>query len=305
MKYLFIVNPVAGGKDRTEEIRAMAEASFSGLNIPWEVYVTSAPNDASEQIQLRAAQDSEKLRVFACGGDGTFNECCNGAAGLENVAVAPFPVGTGNDFCRMFGNEKELYRDLNALIRGSEHKIDLIDVNGRKCACISSIGIDARVGTNVHKYSSLPIVGGKAAYVISLLVELGHGLYSNMKISAPGYSYDAPAALCCVCNGRHYGGGFNPSPDAMPDDGIADVLIVRKVNLATLALNIGKYASGRADTVPRLVEHIRTDELRIELDKESVINIDGETLYSRVAEFHVLPQCMNLIVPDGMTFFKE
>ena len=305
MKYLFIVNPIAGGVDRTEEIRAMAKDAFSGLNIPWELYVTTRPNDATEQIQLRAAQSGEKLRVLACGGDGTFNECCNGAAGLENIAVAPFPYGTGNDFCRMFGDEKELYRNLNAIIRGSEHKIDLIDVNGRKCACISSIGIDARVGTNVHKYSSFPLIGGKAAYIVSLLVELGRGLYTNMKITAPGYSYDAPSALCCVCNGRHYGGGFNPSPDAMPDDGIADVYVVKKVNLPTIALNIGKYASGRADSVPNLIEHIKVSDLKIELDEESVINIDGESLYSRVAEFHVLPRCMNLIVPDGITFFKE
>lgn len=305
MKYLFIVNPIAGGSDRTEEIRAMAEKAFEGRNVPWELYVTAGPKDATEQIQLRAAQSGEKLRILACGGDGTFNECCNGAAGLEHVSVAPFPVGTGNDFCRMFGEDKDLYRNLDAILNGSEHKIDLIDVNGRKCACIASMGIDARVGSCVHKYDSLPLVSGRAAYVVSLIVELGRGLYTDMKITAPGYSYDAPATLCCVCNGRHYGGGFNPAPDAMPDDGIADVYIARKMSLPTLAMNIGKYASGRADSVPELIEHIRTAELKIELKEESVINIDGEVLHSKVAEFHVLPRCLNLIVPEGVRFFKE
>ena len=67
------------------------------------------------------------MRIYACGGDGTFNECVCGAAGLDNVAVCPFPTGTGNDFCRMFGEEKDMFRDLDALLRGSEHPIDLID----------------------------------------------------------------------------------------------------------------------------------------------------------------------------------
>lgn len=304
MKYLFIVNPTAGGSDRTEEIKQLAASSFEGRSDEYEIYVTTAPGDATREI-LERAERGEELRILSCGGDGTFNECCNGAFGKENISLAPFPVGTGNDFCRMFGPQKDLYRDLPALLEGGSHKIDLIDVNGRKCACIASIGIDARVGTNVHKYSSLPLVGGATAYVISLIVELTKGLCQQMKVTAEGYRYDAPAALCCVCNGRHYGGGFNPSPDAMPDDGILDVFLAKKMGFLKLAANLGKYASGRADSVPKIIDHFRTDELKFELEEETVINIDGETLYSDTIEMKVVPACLNLIVPAGLTFFDK
>lgn len=304
MKYLFLINPNAGGHDRTDSIRALAADAFSQRREDsCEVYITKAPLDAMHEVRRRG-ESGEELRILSCGGDGTFNECCNGAAGFDNLAVAPFPAGTGNDFCRMFGPGKDLFRSLPALISGGTHKIDLIDVNGRLCCCIASLGFDARVGTNVHKYSSLPLVGGASAYVVSLIVELTKGLCRPMKISAGDYVYDAPAALCCVCNGRHYGGGFNPSPDAMPDDGILDVFVAKKMNFPQLAFAIGKYASGRSDEIPKLIDHLKVSSISFSCEDEAVINIDGEAIYARNIEMKVIPRCLNLITPAGLTFFN-
>lgn len=125
MKHLFIVNPTAGGKDSTSEVRAKVEEAFSTREGQYEIYVTRAPLDATEKIKSEAST-GEHIRAYACGGDGTFNECISGAVGCENVAVAPFPTGTGNDFCRMFGDEMNLYRDAGALLDGFEHPIDII-----------------------------------------------------------------------------------------------------------------------------------------------------------------------------------
>ena len=63
--------------------------------------------DAVREDKVRRRRTRGDLRVYACGGDGTLNECVNGAALLPNVAVTHFPCGTGNDFIRMFGDEKE------------------------------------------------------------------------------------------------------------------------------------------------------------------------------------------------------
>ena len=175
MKHLFIVNPIAGGRDCTDDVRRKVEAAFASREDAYEIYVTCAPMDAVDKIKEKAAQE-EHLRIYACGGDGTFNECVCGAAQQENVAVCPFPTGTGNDFCRMFGDEAELFRDLEALLEGSEHEIDLIDCNGRWCANICSVGIDARIGNDVHKYSGLPLIGGAAGYVVSTVVNLFKGI---------------------------------------------------------------------------------------------------------------------------------
>ena len=303
MKHLFIVNPTAGGRDKTEEVRARVSAAFAAREDSFEIYVTKAPMDAARKIEAEAKK-AEHLRVYACGGDGTFNECVCGAAGKPNVAVCPFPTGTGNDFCRMFGEEKDLFRDLEALLNGTERPIDLIDCNGRYCANICSVGVDARIGTDVHKYSSIPLIGGATGYVVSAAVNMFKGIATPMEIRCEDVSVSGKHTLVCACNGRFYGGGFNPSRDARPDDGILDVFIAKKVNLLQFAALIGKYAKGDADQMPSLITHVRTSgELVIRCEKEDVAQLDGEALRAKEFRIRMVPGALNLIVPEGMQFF--
>ena len=120
MKHLFIVNPVAGRTKPEEKLRLIHEAvarTALGQAVEFEIYVTAAPMDAVSKIKAGARRGGA-LRVYACGGDGTLNECVNGAAGLENAAVTHFPCGTGNDFIRMFGEERTRFFDLTELING-------------------------------------------------------------------------------------------------------------------------------------------------------------------------------------------
>ena len=302
MKHLFIVNPIAGGRDRTEAVRLRVEELFRNRSDKYEIYVTRAAMDAPEKIRREAAK-GEGLRIYACGGDGTFNECVWGAAGLDNAAVCPYPTGTGNDFCRMFGDEQELYRDLSALVEGWEHPIDLIECNGRYSANICSVGIDARIGTQVHNYSKIPLIGGATGYVVSTVVNIIKGISRNMRIRSGDFYAQGKHTLVCACNGRFYGGGFNPSLDARPDDGIMDVFIVKEVGLFTLARLIGMYAKGRADEMPEYATHLRTDRIDISFDEDNVINIDGEAVFAKELSMRLIPGAVRLVVPRGLTFF--
>ena len=304
MKHLFIVNPVAGASDKTEEVRRKAEAAFRGREDEFEIYVTKAPMDAPEKIRREAAAGKE-LRVYACGGDGTFNECVCGAAYQPHVAVCPFPTGTGNDFCRMFGEEKDLFRDLDALLAGSVRPIDVIDCNGRTSVNICSVGIDERIGCDVHKYSGLPLVGGAGGYIVSAVVNVFKGINRPMRVRCGEYSGEGGYALIAACNGRFYGGGFNPSLHARPDDGILDIYVVPQVSLFTLARLIGKYAAGLADNYPETIKHLRGTELSIDFEEENVVNVDGEALYTKHVDMRVVPGALNLIIPQGMHFFED
>ena len=304
MKHLFIVNPKAGGKDKSIVVSRAVRAAFENRTDEYEVYVTKGPMDAPVKIRAEAAR-CDHLRVYACGGDGTFNECVCGAAELPNVAAAPFPTGTGNDFCRMFGEEKALFQDLDALLDGTEHPIDLINCNGRWSANICSVGIDARIGTEVHQYSGLPLIGGAGGYVVSAVVNVFKGINRHMRVRVGDTVSEGEYALLCACNGRYYGGGFNPSPDARLDDGLLEIFVVPGVSLFTLARYIGKYAGGKADRYPKVIRHLRGSELHIDFDEENVVNIDGEAIFAKSVDMKLVPRAMRLIVPAGMHFFDN
>ena len=304
MKHLFIVNPAAGKKDRSWQIRQLASEKLGRQGLDYEVYVTAGPMDACEKLRAEADK-GEALRVYACGGDGTLNECANGAAGRENVALTHFPTGTGNDFIKSFGADAKLFFDLDALLNGEARPLDTICCNGRHGLSICSVGIDARIGGDVHKYSKIPLIGGATGYVTSMLVNLFKGINQELELTVDDRRYTGPRALVCACNGSFYGGGFNPIPEAVPDDGLIDFLIVRPVRRLQFLQLVGKYAKGRYRELSHMIE--REQGRRMDLRSEEVlaVNIDGEILRDKQVHMEICPGSVNFILPRGAAFLEE
>ena len=308
MKHLFIINPVAGGNlNRPAETETKIREYAKGLSDPYEIYITKAPMDACSKIILEAtglehSDPREMLYVYACGGDGTLNECANGAAGRANVAITHYPCGTGNDFLKTFPEiDTDRFHDLDALSKGIIKPIDLIDCDGRFGINICSVGIDARVGNDVHKYSRIPIIGGSMGYVVSLIVNVIKGVTSKFRIKAGDKIFDQKITLACACNGRYYGGGFNPVPDALPDDGILECLVAEPVSRFKVAQIVGKYSKGKFSEFPDIFTYIRCTQMEIDADREFVVNIDGEGIYTDKISFKIVPGGVNFIFPRDLT----
>ena len=302
MKHLFIVNPVAGGQDKTQAVCAQVVQCFSGREDRFEVYTTRTPLDACDKIRREAAE-GDVLRVYACGGDGTLNECVSGAYGLENVAVTCFPTGTGNDFIKLFGAESDRFRDLGALIEGETRRLDLIRINDHYCMNICSVGVDARIGADEHKYSGIPLIGGATGYVTSLLVHLFKGISQELRIECGGRLFYGDINLACACNGQYYGGGFHPVPEARPDDALLDFLIVQGVTRAKIVSPLAAYAKGDYAKFPQYITYLRGTKMTIESPEETLVGLDGESFYARKVDIELIPGGIPFIVPTRMAFF--
>jgi len=301
MKHLFIINPIAGGNKRPfEETERYIKTVAESIRDPYEIYATKAPLDACRKIK-EDAERADRLHVYACGGDGTLNECVNGAANRKNVAIALYPCGTGNDFLRTFGAENiPRFRDLQALVDGDVRPLDLIDCNGRYGINICSVGIDARVAADVHKYSKIPVIGGATGYVTALAANIIKGVGQKFRITTEDSTYEKDITLICACNGRYYGGGFNPVPEALPHDGLLEYLIVDAVSRLKITSVVGKYAKGKYREIGKYITHIRGRYMEIEGEREFVVNIDGETVYAKKITFNVVPNGVNFIFPAKM-----
>lgn len=304
MKHLFIVNPVAGGKNHSDFVRQEAEKAFAGSGETFEMYVTLAPMDAAARVAAEA-KGGTPMRVYACGGDGTLNECLNGAVGYPNVTLTHFPCGTGNDFIKMFGQNKALFSDLKQLLSGEVHPMDVIECNGRYSVNICSVGVDARIGKDVHKYSRIPLIGGPTGYVISTAVNFFKGINKPFRIQAGPREFDGQTALVCICNGRYYGGGFNPVPDACPDDGLLDFLVVKGVSRLTFVRVVFHYAKGRYRKYPHLISHFRGKEMSITAEEEFVVNLDGEVMTCRTLAVRLIPGGVNFLFPRKLDYFMN
>lgn len=300
MTHLFIINPAAGSRDRTEDLRRNIDAVCNPRGLNYRVEVSGAPGDCC-RVAREAAQTGDEYRIYACGGDGTLNEVVNGVAGFSNVAVTHYTAGSGNDFVKIF-SETEPFKDLQQLLDCREAEFDLIRCNDDYALNICSVGLDARIGTDVASYKRLPLLSGFRAYAVSAVINTIRGVSEHYVIEVDGETIDAPQTLICACNGRFYGGGFNPVPDADPQDGIMEVLLVTDVTRLKVLEVIGKYKNGQYARFPELIRHIRTKHLKITCDKPTSINLDGELRVAQVVDFQIAAQKLRFFYPKSLTF---
>ena len=302
MKHLFIINPAAGKKDST----TLLDKLLSTLSFEHEVVYTKEAGDA-ERIARQAAESGEAIRIYACGGDGTLNEVVNGAAGFDNAAITCVPKGTGNDFLKIFGaNYREQFYDLEALSVGPQTLFDLIDCNGKLGIDMVCAGVDARIGAGVHRYKGWHFVSGIGAYVLSLLEHvLFKGISRLLHVEMGDRVLDGPSALLCVCNGRYYGGGFMPVPEAMPDDGVLDMLYVNKVSLYQLPGLLGKYATGRYKELPKFVTDYHGQSICFRAEEEITAVVDGEVMRDTAFIVRLSERKVNFFYPACASYAVE
>ena len=300
MKHLFIINPAAGSRDRTADYSVAIHEACTARNLDYRIEVSAAPGECM-RIAREAAQTGEEVRIYACGGDGTLNEVAAGAAGFPNAAVTVFSGGSGNDFVKLFNDPKAFY-DLERLLDAQEAEFDLIRCNGDIALNICSVGLDARIGTDVASYKRIPLLHGFRAYAASTVVNVVRGISEHYIVEVNGEVIDDEFTFVCVCNGRFYGGGFNPVPEADPADGWLDVLLVKKVSRLQVPLIIGKYKNGRYAQLPQLVRHLRTKELKIRCDQATPINLDGELRMAQVVDFELADEKLRFFYPRGLVW---
>lgn len=303
MKHLFIINPAAGSRDRTPIYTAEIQKACEKRNLDYQIAVSKAPGDCCH-LAREAAQTGEEVRLYACGGDGTLNEVASGAAGFPNAAVTAYPGGSGNDFVKLFSDPNAFF-DLEKLLDAEEVTFDMIRCNDALSLNICSVGLDARIGTDVANYKRIPLIQGFRAYLLSTLVNVVRGISEHYVVEINGETIDTEQTFVCVCNGRFYGGGFNPIPEADPTDGILDVLLVKKVSRLQVPALIGKYKNGRYRELPELIRYFQTDKLTVHCDKPSPINLDGELLTAQTVEFSVAEEKLRFFYPKGLTWIAK
>ena len=298
MKHLFIINPAAGSRNRTQEYSDIIHKICRARDLNYEIRVSTAPGEAI-RIAREAAQTGEELRLYACGGDGTLNEVAAGAAGYDNAAVTVFSGGSGNDFVKLFDEPKAFF-DLHRLLDAEEAVFDMIRCNDDLALNICSVGLDARIGTDVSKYKRLPLLHGFRAYAASTVVNVIKGIAEHYVVEFDGERIDGEQTFICGCNGRFYGGGFNPVPEADPTDGLLDVLLVKKVSRLQVPVIIGKYKDGRYKELNHVARYIKTDRVKIFCDKSTPINLDGEMRMAQVVEMSVAKEKIRFFYPKGL-----
>lgn len=308
MKHIFILNPVAGsGKAEKRILPGIIEAAREEA-VDYEIHRTINVGDAENYVRKRCEHYAgEKLRFYAVGGDGTLNEVVNGAYGTcsiaqSNIEIGFVPVGTGNDFARVFSNP-QYFLDIRRQIRGLPVSIDLIKYDDRVIVNMLNIGLDCAVVKEMNIIKKRFPIDGPLAY----LAGVGAVFVSNqgfpLKVELEdGRTLVREFTLVAVGNGAFCGGGFKGVPKAEIDDGLLDVSLVNKVNRRTFASLIGKYRKGTHLNSPLakdIITYVQSKSITIESLDGMDICVDGEVYSTEKLMLTVAPLAIKFSIPLG------
>lgn len=301
MKHIFIINPAAGKVDSTELIRE--KLSEIGDQYDCECYITRSPGDATQYIRTWCTEHpSERVRFYACGGDGTLNEVVNGVVGFDHASVACYPCGSGDDFIKYYGGHDK-FTDIRKLLCAPEEKIDLLSVNGRYSVNITNFGFDTTVAKTMIRVKRKKIIGGKNAYTTGVLVGLLRAMKNRCTVTADGEVLNPKGTmlLCTLANGCYVGGSFYCAPLSNNRDGKMEVTLFRPLSRFTFVKLISAYTNGTHLSDARFAKYItyrQAEKVTIDAPEGFSLSLDGEIVDGTHFEVSVLKQALRFAVPE-------
>ena len=294
------MNPAAAGGTTGKRWPEIAhQAAQRGLD--GDALISERPGQLTALAADAVAGGATRLVVV--GGDGSVNEVVNGIADAHGVELAVIPRGTGWDFVRTFDIPRDLDAAVDVALTGSVREIDLGAVTYRTWggedarsvfANVASAGISGAIAQRANESSKA--LGGKVSYYWATLAVFVGWQTGEMRVTVDGESRNGKMIDAVVCNGRYLGGGMMMCPEAEPDDGVFDVLLIGDVTKRDLLLVLPKTYKGNHLPHPRL-ELLRGKVVTVESGEPLPIEHDGEQPRTTPARFEVLPPPLRLRVP--------
>lgn len=306
-RHLFILNPVAGTKDRTKKLKIIIEKL--GIIDAYDIFVTDSKGSGESEVEryLNEYKD-DFVRIYSCGGDGTLAEVANGVyrSGNENCAIAVVPVGSGNDFVKSLDIKTEKFRSLRGLLDGEIIDVDLLlatdeEKNQRVSLNIISAGFDAAVANGQENFKKLPLVSGGMAYNLSLVKCVFTDTKNYFSLFVDGEPFgdnDSPCLFAIAANGRYYGGGFKASPYSDISDGVLDFIRIKTVPKLKLLSLVGKFRAGRhVDEFKDICSYTHCKTMQFVSENPINLNLDGDIYPMKNPTIEILHKRIKLILP--------
>lgn len=219
---VLIVNAAKADDHAAAEVHERVARAFAERGWPKPRLVMTTPDDGGTEVAKAAVESGADL-VVACGGDGTVNAVAQALCGTQ-VVLGILPLGTGNLLAGQLGIPGALEDAIAALLHGSDRRIDLGAADGRVFVGMAGLGLDAAMITDASERLKARV--GWPAYVPSILRHLrDQGERVTLRVDGRRVRHRHVKALIIGNIGRLHG-GINLMPQAAPDDGVLDVVVL-------------------------------------------------------------------------------
>lgn len=302
MKHFFVLNPAAGKGKIFQKMIDQIHAVCKSRGVDYIVHITDKIGEATEFVRNACRNTTEKIRFYACGGDGTINETASGIIGCDNAEFGVIPMGTGNDFVRNFEN-KEQFLDIEAQLDGESEKIDVLKYNDKYSVNMINIGFDCQVAKQAARNRRNSLVPRKAAFIVGVVQKFISMPDVKARVIIDGEEQKRNVfQLCAIANGSYCGGGFKAAPISTLRDGVVDVCLISKVTRTNFLKLIGSYKAGtHLEKVEddSIINYKKCSNVEMIFNEPTDICVDGEIERLSSLKISTIPQALSFSVPRG------
>jgi diacylglycerol kinase (ATP) len=299
---LILANPTAGGGLGSE---ALARLRSFAAEKHWNAEFRSAESSAEFAQIAREEAGAGRERIFALGGDGTFQALLNAVAGNTNVSIGVLPAGGGNDLAAALRLPLDPVKAAEAILtQGEATPLDAAQVrtaDGAERLYMGGggIGLDAeaaRFANGVYRK-----IRGRSRYLLSAIRALWGFRGIGVRVSLEGAeqsSLQGTALVLGILNTPSYGGGFRLAPEASLSDGRLDLVLLEDLGGLEIARMLPRLAMSGEIRTERIQRHCVT-RARIETDRPCAFHADGEIIGMTPVAIVVVPGVMRVWRPRG------
>jgi len=267
-----VVNPTKLDDDEAFRKSVRQVMDDHGWDEP--LWLETTPEDPGRG-QAKSAVSAGVDLVLACGGDGTVTACAEGVTDT-GVPLAIIPMGTGNLLARNIGLPMGLDEALAVALGDVQQPIDAGRVNGTLFVVMAGLGLDARMLNDTSDQLKKRL--GWFAYAISAARHLGDRPMRVTVSADGGRRRRMRANVLIVGNVGWLRGGLPLLPDARPDDGMLDAVVL-------IAGGLIGWLAATADILLRRparggIYRIQFTKLQVTLGREEPWELDGEVMGS-------------------------
>jgi YegS/Rv2252/BmrU family lipid kinase len=303
VEVVFLVNPASAngstGKRWPEIAHRAAAAGLRG-----EAFLSREPGEIT-RLASDAAKNGAGL-VVAVGGDGTVNEAVNGLMAAEgtDVELGIIPRGTGTDLVRTLGIPSDLDAAVEIARSGHPRTIDAGRMAYRGWAGeertswfanVASAGMSGAVAQRANSTSKA--LGGKISFLWATLAVFARWRNSEVSVEVDGERREGLMLDVIVANCQYLGGGMHMCPEAQPDDGLFDVLLIGDITKRDLMATLPKVYRGTHLPHPK-AEALRGRTVSVHAPTPLPVELDGEQPGTTPARFEVVPNALRVRVPS-------
>ena len=304
-KWFVIVNPVAGFGRGLEDLPLITKL-IRDNDIPYELVFSQHKHHVTE-LTVSAINDGYR-HIMVIGGDGTMHEVVNGlfiqqAVPSNEVTMAVVPVGTGNDWIRMYGIPRKYSEVIRAIRDGYTFLQDIGEVHYeesqyaqvRYMANVAGAGFDPTV-TKIYEHYKAKGRRGRHLYAEGSVRSFFRYKSTGVKVWIDGELVHKNLLFSAAIGiGKYNGGGTQQLPLAIADDGLFDITLIRPFHWWNLLFRINRLFNGDIYSIGH-VHHRKGSHIRIESTPDIMVEVDGELLGGTPLEFRIHHRAVRVIV---------